>query len=161
MNEYVHEKLKDVIETAKIHQQRLDDAYAIILTWGKLDIKAFNNLSIEQTALTDQYIYRFAKLQDLMGDKLFKLILEYIGESAERQAFIDILNRLEKLGILESVEKWLDLRIERNKIAHDYAKHKEEVIKEFEILLSKKDILIAQLDQCIEYLERRGLKIIA
>ncbi len=155
MNEYIIEKIKDVVLTAKIHQQRLEDAYSIISSWGKMDIATFNSLSIEQTALTDQYIYRFAKLKDLMGDKLFKLILEYIGENTERMAFIDILNRLEKLDILESVESWLDLRIERNKIAHDYAKHKEELIQEFNTLLIKKNVLTQQLDKCIEYLKSK------
>ncbi len=158
MNEYIGEKIKDVLETAKIHQKRLEAAYNIILTWGKLDTASFNALSDEKAALTDQYIYRFAKLQDLMGDKLFKLILEFIGENTERMAFIDILNKLEKLTVLESVETWLDLRIERNKIAHDYAKHKEELIQEFEILLIKKSVLVHQLGKCIEYLKSKGLR---
>ena len=33
---------------------------------------------------------------------------------------IDKLNRLEKLGYLESVDQWNQLRIVRNHFAHDY-----------------------------------------
>jgi hypothetical protein len=33
---------------------------------------------------------------------------------------IDKLNRLEKLGYLESVDQWNQLRIIRNHFAHDY-----------------------------------------
>lgn len=158
MNNYISDKLVNIILTAQIHHKRLEDSFSIIVKWGKLDLVVYNSLTIEQLAVTDQYIYRFAKLQDLMGDKLFKVTLEYLEESTERMDFIDVLNRLEKLQLIDSVQIWLDLRIERNKIAHDYAKDKGELIEEFVILMQKKDLLIKQLYNFINYLKNKGLQ---
>ena len=36
------------------------------------------------------------------------------------RSMIDKLNRLEKLGYLESVDQWNQLRVVRNHFAHDY-----------------------------------------
>ncbi len=34
--------------------------------------------------------------------------------------FIDILHRLEKLGLIESADSWIEVREIRNEIAHQY-----------------------------------------
>ena len=156
MTTYIKEKLSDVVKTAQIHQQRLEDAYQKIMSWGSLNKDLYFTLSIEQIALTDQYVYRFAKLQDLMGDKLFKLILEYVGEDTEKLAFIDVLNKLEKLEIIESAATWLNLRLDRNKIAHDYVKNIEEILEDLCALINKKEVLNNQLHSCLNYLKNKG-----
>lgn len=157
MTTYIIEKLSDIVKTAQIHQQRLDNAYQKIISWGNLTKDLYYNLSIEQVALTDQYVYRFAKLQDLMGEKLFKLILEYVGEDTEKLAFIDILNKLEKLEIIESAATWLNLRLDRNKIAHDYVKNIDEILEDLCALINKKEVLDNQLYSCLHYLKIKGL----
>jgi uncharacterized protein YutE (UPF0331/DUF86 family) len=43
-----------------------------------------------------------------------------LEEDISGKSFIDILNKLEKLGFLESAEKWKQIREIRNAIAHDY-----------------------------------------
>jgi len=43
-------------------------------------------------AYSDQSIYRFSKLQDCMGAKLFKSVLLYQGENVNKP-FLDILNQ--------------------------------------------------------------------
>ena len=40
-------------------------------------------------------------------------------------AYLDKLNRLEKIGALPSVEEWLELREMRNAFAHDYPENSE------------------------------------
>lgn len=157
MTTYIIEKLSDIIKIAQIHQQRLNNAYQKIISWGSLTKDLYFNLSIEQVALTDQYVYRFAKLQDLMGEKLFKLILEYVGEDTEKLAFIDILNKLEKLEIIESAATWLNLRLDRNKIAHDYVKNIDEILEDLCTLINKKEVLDNQLYSCLHYLKIKGL----
>lgn len=153
-------KISEVITTSKTHQKRLNDSYGIIKSWGKeLDKDTYYALTLEQIAITDQYVYRFAKLQDLMGEKLFKLTLEYVGENIERLSFIEILNKLEKLGIIKSAEVWLKLIEGRNKITHDYAKFIDEVLEDLTDLLSKKDLLIFYFEDILAYLSKRGLEI--
>ena len=51
---------------------------------------------LDSLAYCDQIIYRFSKLQDTMGAKLFKALLLYQGENIDKP-FLDLLNRLEKM----------------------------------------------------------------
>lgn len=49
------------------------------------------------------------------------------SETAVRP-FIDILNRLEKLGVLTSVEDWQYFRSLRNNLAHEYPERTADII---------------------------------
>ena len=55
-----------------------------------------------------------------MGQRLFRLIMNMMGEDAESMPFIDVLNRLEKMGRIPSVEEWRRLREIRNQVSHEY-----------------------------------------
>jgi len=63
---------------------------------------------------------RFSKLQDVMGLNLFSAVLELTKEQGELDALVDKLNRLEKIGEIPSVEKWLMLREMHNAFSHEY-----------------------------------------
>ena len=64
-------------------------------------------------------------MQDTMGSRLFTSILNYLYEPADNRAMLDVLHRLEKLGLIESTEMWQKVRIVRNRFAHDYANDPE------------------------------------
>ena len=85
-----------------------------------IDKKIYTDIvnNAQYLAYSDQLIYRFSKLQDCMGAKLFKSILLYQGENVDKP-FLDILNNLEKMEILD-VDEWFELRDLRNEISHDY-----------------------------------------
>jgi hypothetical protein len=53
-------------------------------------------LSDDEVEHVDQFLFRFAKLQDAIGQKLFKTILLFLREDIEEKPFIDILNLKEK-----------------------------------------------------------------
>jgi hypothetical protein len=59
-------------------------------------------------------------VQDAIGSRLFPAVLTLLREPYEYKPMIDKLNRLEKLGYLESVDQWNQLRVVRNHFAHDY-----------------------------------------
>ncbi len=80
----------------------------------------YTQLTDEQVRIIDQFILRFTKLQDAMGNHLFASILEYLQEPYEDRPMLDKLNRLEKLGYLISTEAWQGIRHTRNKFTHDY-----------------------------------------
>lgn len=80
----------------------------------------FGTLNDDQIQSLDQFIFRFTKLQDAMGTRLFPALLQFLQEPYETRPMIDKLNRLEKLGYIESSELWQDIRNIRNKFAHDY-----------------------------------------
>lgn len=115
-------KLEKSLEESFTHLKRLDIAFKQLKQHYSfpIDVKAFNQLltNDQELAFVDQIIYRFSKLQDNMGAKLFKNFLLYQGENTNKP-FLDILNELEKLNILE-VDEWFEVRDIRNEIAHDY-----------------------------------------
>lgn len=80
----------------------------------------FEHLTDAQVQSVDQFILRFTKLQDAMGNHLFPAILQYLQEQYEERSMLDKLNRLEKLRYLQSAESWQNIRNTRNKFAHDY-----------------------------------------
>ena len=93
----------------------------------KLPLSAgrLRGLDEAEVAALDQFTSRFAKLQDAMGTKLLPAVLELAKEQGELDAYLDKLNRLEKIGALPSVEEWLELRQMRNAFAHDYPENSE------------------------------------
>lgn len=77
-------------------------------------------LTDEQVQDMDQFILRFTKLQDTLGDRFLPAILQFLQEPYDTRPMLDKLNRLEKLGFIKSVEKWQQIRSIRNRFAHDY-----------------------------------------
>ncbi|KKO47873.1 hypothetical protein VT06_14675 [Arsukibacterium sp. MJ3] len=123
------------------------------------DKKPFTKASLSQLtdielAVFDQFIVRFSKLQDVMGAKLLPAIIELTHEEGELNTFIDKLNRLEKIGALDSVELWLKLREMRNQFSHDYPDDPE--IQS--ALLNKAFGMAEQLLQCMEHAIRFAAK---
>jgi len=45
---------------------------------------------------------------------------EYYLQAEQSQSFRDGLHAMEKLGLISTVDIWLDMRNMRNKIVHDY-----------------------------------------
>lgn len=112
MNQYV--------EKGSVYIKRMDEAFSHLSISVPLQVEDFKKLPIEQIGLLDVITTRFAKLQDLIGSKIFPLILKMLLEDNPDQTMIDILNKLEKLGFINDTFFWRDLRLLRNTIAHDY-----------------------------------------
>ncbi len=92
-----------------------------------LDASRYAQLTDDEVEHIDQYLYRFSKLQDVIGEKLFVLVLEFLKEeNIKFKPFIDILNRLEQLELLEDKNVWLELRKTSNTIAHQYEDEPEQ-----------------------------------
>ena len=75
-------------------------------------------LSEEDITLIDTLIYRFSKLQDLLGEKIFRTIIILDKEKAE--AMRDVINKMEKKYIIESTVTWDAIRKVRNDVVHQY-----------------------------------------
>lgn len=115
-------KVEDNLKESLKHLKRLDNAFGQLMIKYKfpLEVDSYKKIldELDSLAYSDQIIYRFAKLQDVMGAKLFKSLLLYQGENVNRP-FLDILNSLEKMDIIE-VDDWFEIRDLRNEISHDY-----------------------------------------
>ena len=122
-----YEQLLKIINECRKHIVRLEEAYGDMTKFVPLNQEAYAKLSRGQVRIIDQYLFRFGKLQDAIGKKLFKSILIYLGEDIEDKSFIDMLNRLEKLNLLSDSEGWFELRQIRNELAHEYEDDNEEM----------------------------------
>jgi len=74
----------------------------------------------------DQFLYRFMKLQDSMGTRLLPALYSYLEGSDEPLPFLDILGRLEKIGVIPSIIDWQFFRNLRNGLAHEYPENMEQ-----------------------------------
>lgn len=68
----------------------------------------------------DQFLYRFIKLQDSLGARLFPALHAWLHDSPGPVAFLDLLASLEKFGAIPSENDWQFFRNLRNNLAHDY-----------------------------------------
>ena len=106
-----------------------------------LSVESYLHLNDVDISFIDQLIFRFSKLQDTMGEKIFPFILVLSKEDVKKKTFIDILNRLEELEIVDKAE-WLKLREIRNDIAHEYSFNRDEVVDSIVSIYKASDELI-------------------
>ena len=149
--------IKLVLQELEKHKERLLYSKEKIKSWGELSEDTLKD--VEKVETIDSFIFRFSKMQDSMGEKLFPLTLEFLGEEVRNKPFIDILNRLEKLEILESAEEWKRLRELRNLLTHTYPWETKEVIENIVIALNYSERLIEIYERFKSYLRAHGLKL--
>lgn len=118
--EIVEHKLKPAIRECQLHLKRLEYAAGQLKKTLPLDAEIWGSLDDPTVASIDQLLFRFVKLQDAMGARLFPAILMTVSEWDESQSFLDKLHRLNKIGALPSVSEWLELRELRNLATHEY-----------------------------------------
>jgi hypothetical protein len=114
-----------VLAQCETHARRMQWAKEALRTAFPLNAGRLRELDDAQVAIIDQFVGRFAKLQDAMGAKLLPMVLELTKEQGDLEVYLDKLNRLEKIGALPSVDEWLELREMRNAFAHDYPEDSE------------------------------------
>jgi hypothetical protein len=115
-------------------------------SWNRLfnqsiDVNWVENL--EQNAdcaeQMEAFVSRFGRMQDTMADKLFPRWLLALAETPGSQ--IKTLNRAERLGVLTSTERWLEIRNLCNRLVHEYmtdsAKFAQDLLlaKEYSLVL--------------------------
>jgi len=114
------EKLARSLKACELHISRMHYAISGFDTIFPLSFDVFTKFSLDDIQAIDQFIYRFIKLQDELGEKTFKFLLLALKEDVEGKPFLEILARLEQLGILSNEDIWLTFRELRNELAHEY-----------------------------------------
>ena len=114
-----HVFLLDYTKIADIHANRLNIAILKTAKLFPINAVSLSELNNEDLAFLDMITTRFGKLQDIIGSKIFPLLLDVLGEN-DVLSFRDKLNRLEKLNIIHNAAWWMNLREIRNQITHDY-----------------------------------------
>ena len=139
---YFEIKVEKILNECDKHLLRINSAYRRMSSFIPLNKQGYLNLTEQNITDIDQFLYRFGKLQDAVGEKLFPATLMFLREEKIRsKSFIDILNRLEKLEILDSKDDWFELRKIRNDLSHNYDDNPAEMASAINYIYEKKDTL--------------------
>ena len=149
--------LESVINECNKHVQRMNSAYKKIEPSLPITSEKVFKLDEWEVEHIDQYIFRFAKLQDAIGNKLFKSVLAELGEEVTNKSAIDIFNRMEQLGIISDYDLWKEFRDIRNELAHDYEEDEHEAAEKINLIISKKPELEKYLTNIVNYLNTKKL----
>lgn len=126
--------LKEIFDICELHLKRMQFAKAKVKQFIPITNDNYFTIDEENIGFLDQYIFRFSKLQDTIGARLFPVLLDSLAEPMSDKPFIDILNRLERLKVIESTLGWIQLRKIRNDISHEYPTSLAERIEGLNIL---------------------------
>ncbi|OFW80394.1 MAG: hypothetical protein A2887_05525 [Alphaproteobacteria bacterium RIFCSPLOWO2_01_FULL_40_26] len=122
--------LSEALETAKLHLEYAKPNYEQMTNFSDEDFLNRKNINI-----IDAFMLRYIKLQDVMGRKLFKLVLEAFGEYQGSMSMLDMLDKLEKLHLVPSADEWMDYRKKRNEPTHEYPQNRQKAIKGIKLAL--------------------------
>jgi hypothetical protein len=155
LNDDLKDSLAETLVICDLHHQRMMFAYRSIEAYFPLEEESFSRISQIETALFDQFIYRFSKLQDAMGKRLFRQLLEALEEDISGLPFIDVLYRMEKLNLLRDAKEWIDLRQTRNIVSHEYPFFREVQMEELNLLPADAEKLSSIWTKLKEYTNSR------
>ena len=139
------------IETIEIHLKKIKKLLVPIQSLFPFTSEKMLQLTLIEEAFCESLIYRFMHVQDTLSGKIFSQLLDILKEQTEEFSFIDKLNLLEKLGIIENAYQWRNLRDLRNHFSHDYI-DKPELQADF---LNKLNQSIPVLMACLDKVKKR------
>lgn len=141
-------KLKPALMECEQHQAHLQSAWREAVDFPALQTEAKDiTLTDSQIRALDQLIFRFGKLQDTIGTRLLPALLQLLQEWQDNEAFLDKLNRAEKLGFLASAEQWQRLRELRNQTMHEYPENIELTVINLRRLVAHVPMLLDVYEQ--------------
>ena len=132
-------RLTKYFQEANKHIELINEALEYLQ--GRLPIDHYQTLTNTEKFALNALIFRFSKLQDLLGSKIFRHYLEFSGYDTTEKSFYDILKEIEKEGIVD-IDTWDELRQYRNQIAHEYPEEEDEVIEKIDLFIEKSKLLI-------------------
>jgi len=151
-------KLKMQLERCQAHARFLNESLEAMAADLPFDADALARYRSAPSAMAylDQFVYRFGRLQDTMGRQLLPLILEVVKEPLPEEAtFMEKLDRLERLGIVPSVEQWDEIRELRNALTHDYPEAAERLAATINQAVDAARSLVAILEGNAQWLREK------
>ena len=113
-------------------------------------IKLHEGLSNEELEGFEAFTSRFARLSDIIIQKIFRL-LDFI-DLEDTGTVRDRINRAEKKGVILSANSFLEIRILRNEIAYEYRAETTYAI--FEKVLVYSPTLLESVDTIKDYAQK-------
>jgi len=137
----IYKKLELHLEEAQVHINRLLDVLSILEKLYPLTNDKLNKISLEDKDKLDVLAFRFSKLQDLLGTKIFREYLIILQYPIEDKNFLELLKELDKERII-NIDRWSEFRGVRNSISHDYPFEEDEKIDAINYLIKNVKYLI-------------------
>lgn len=153
------ELIYSTLKIADLHATRLKYAMNKLAPEMPISGEKFTHLNDEDVLIFELFSSRFTKLQDIMGAKLFGLVLEFSKEPGEYIAFLDKLYKLEKLNIIPDAQKWLKLRDIRNHLSHEYPDDHDLNAKNFNEAFEEAHFLLDCLNRIKTYVDQIAKKV--
>lgn len=97
----------------------------------------------------EAFVSRFGRMQDTITDKLLPRWLIALAETPG--SLIETLNRAERLGVMEDVERWLEARKLRNRLVHEYMEDPEQFAEDLMLAREYSEILFDVFNRLREY----------
>ncbi|MDM8539150.1 hypothetical protein QUF70_20545 [Desulfobacterales bacterium HSG17] len=153
MKDEILHKIKSSIQENKSHLQKIKRTKDLLKDLFPANVNSFQAFSPQEIGHIDQFIYRFTKMQDSLGMRLIPALYSWLEGDTTPKPFLDIMNRLEKLEIIDSVDDWQFFRNLRNNLAHDYPESLVQTIETLNLLyeeIEKFLLIFQQLKQAWE-----------
>ena len=120
--------IKHQLQKVKSHYDALKDYYEYINdTSFDLSASSYEKLPIQDRGVLEAYLKRFASLQDYLGAKVFKGLLDNAGITYTKMS--EVLTLVEKEGIID-LDRWIEFRNIRNDLEHDYPDELDDALKD-------------------------------
>ena len=152
MKKDINDSFSKKVYECNRHIEKLNDAKEYLKEIMPLTLAKYLKIDKIQGSFIDQLNFRFSKLQDTIGESILKGLLIKSKENIEKMTFLDILNKLDKLEVLDK-NRWLALREVRNEIAHEYSFNQDEVVENINLIYEKTDELIEIYNDLYKFIE--------
>ncbi len=137
----IYKRLELHLEESFIHIHRLIDVLNVLEELYPLTNTKLETMSLENKDKLDVLAFRFLKLQDLLGTKIFREYLMVLQYPVEDKNFLELLKELDKEKIID-IDIWSEFRGVRNSISHDYPFEEDEKIEAINYLIKNVKYLI-------------------
>ena len=157
MREGTGEKIQAILRECEVHVRRVEYARVQCSRFFPLTDSSYKLLGDDDIAHIDQLIYRYTKLQDAMGAKLFPSIVGYLREDADSLTVFDKLAQLERSKVITNAEQWQEFRELRNQLSHDYENDPTSAVGYLNDLYESSRTLLTYHTQATEFARERIL----
>ncbi len=107
------------LDVCNTHASRLKMAYSHVKHLYPMEVGTFVRLKDDEIGFMELLINRFSKLQDVIGAKIFPMLVELLQPETKGSSFLDVLHQLEKLDLLPSSKLWIDMREFCNRLIYE------------------------------------------
>ena len=117
----------------------------------EFSVEEFNHLDTPQKAVLEAYLKRFSSLQDYLGAKVFRTLLNMAGIGTTKMS--EVLTLTEKEEIV-SLDRWIAFRNIRNELEHEYPDALEEALKDLKYCVDSFDYIQEVVMKVFEFARR-------